>query len=468
MRRKIITILSGNAGSAILLLARNLMIARLISVEDYGVATTFALTMALVEMSTQFGLQQQIVQDADGDDPHFQAVMQGFQVLRGVTAGVLMFALAGPIAAFLNIPDVAWAYQVMALMPILRALQHFDIHRFSRSMKYGPMLLTGVIPAAVSLAAIFPLALWMTDYRVMLFALLLQEALGVLTSHVLASRPYRLAFDRAIIARSLSFGWPLLLNGLLLFLVMQGDKLIVGRQLGMAALGVFGMGITLTLTPTLILAKSTQSFFLPQLSTVATTQDAARFNAMACATFQAGLLNGVMMLLGAFILGIPLLHLLLGDKFADLQPLLIWLAAQQGIRVFKSGPSTVAVACAVTSNALYPNLVRIIGLPIAWAAVANGGGLWDVVFIALVTEGMGYAVALLLARVRLGIKLRPLVPSLMACAIVIALTLSLPPVGAAGANIWLNIAVLIAAPVLLLATMQDLRAYLRLHAKRKV
>ncbi len=472
MLRKVLILLSGNAAASVLLLARNLIVARLIPVEDYGIAATFAVTMALVEMSTQFGLQQQIIQSKDGEDARFQAALQGFQVLRGIIAGAVLFLLAQPIANFLNIPEVAWAYQVMALMPVFRALQHFDIHRLNRALRYAPMLLTSGVPALLSLLAVFPLAMWLSDYRVMLFALLLQEALGAITSHVMAERPYRLVLDRRIMAGSLRFGWPLLVNGALLFLVMQGDKLIVGRELGMVALGVFGMGITLTLTPTLILAKTTQNFFLPQLSAIAEGGDSARFDSLARASFQAAMLNGVALLLGVFAIGIPFVDLLLGSKYAALHPLLIWLAAQQGIRVFKSGPSTVAVARAVTSNALYPNIVRALGLPVAWVVVVNGGGIWHVIVVALVAEALGYAVALFLARRRLGIALGPLLPSLLLTAALFAAALVVPASGRDAASLWLNAAFVLAAPVGLLMTMKDLRQYARSHlgarAKGKV
>lgn len=466
MLKKALLLLSGNAAAAFLLLVRNLAVAWLIPVEDYGIAVTFAVTMALVEMSTQFGLQQQIVQAKDGEDHHFQAVLQGFQLLRGVLAGALLFVLAAPLAALLNIPDVAWAYQVMAVMPVLRSLQHFDIHRLNRSMRYGPMILTGVVPALVSLAAIYPLALWFGDYRVMLFALVLQEALGAVTSHVVAERRFRLAWDRAIVARSLRFGWPLLLNGALLFAVMQGDKVIVGRELGMVALGIFGMGVTLTLTFTLILAKSTQNFFLPQLSRAANTPDDATFGPLARAAFQAGLLNGLLLMLGIFVLGIPLVQLLLDDRYAALQPLLIWLAAQQAIRVFKSGPSTAAIARGLTSNALWPNLLRIAGLPVAWAVVVQGGTLWDVILIALIAEALGYALALILSRWRLGVALRPMLPSLAAATGIIVVVLLIPSGGQPGATLWVNLAILAVSLGLLVVTMTDLRAYARLHLSR--
>lgn len=454
MLQKALTLLSGNAASALLLLARNLAVAALIPLEDYGIAATFAMTMALVEMSTQFGLHQQIVQDKEGDSAHFQAAIQGFQIVRGVLAGVILFRLATPIATLLRIPDIAWAYQVMALLPILRALQHFDIHRFNRNLRYGPMLLTGVVPGVVSLIVVFPFAVWLDDYRVMLFALLLHETVALLTSHLTARRPYRVSFDRTILVRSIQFGWPLLVNGALLFLVMQGDKLIVGRELGMAALGLFAMGVTLTLTPTLILAKSTQNFFLPQLSRAAQT-DSRAFTDLAHATCQAALLNGVVLVVTVALIGIPIIGLLLGDKFAPLGPFLIWLAVAQAIRVCKSGPATSALAKGVTTNALWPNLVRVAGVPVAWWLVANGGGLWAVILTALCSELVSYALALFLAKTRLNVPLKPILPSLAVSVLFVAALLSLA--STKSVDPWLTLGIITLGFAALTVTMGALR-----------
>ena len=106
MLRSALLVLSGNAASSLLLLARNLLVARMILLADYGVAATFALAMAVVEMASALGLQQQIVQAKNGDDPHFQAVLQGFQLLRGIVSAAALFALAGPMADFMAIPEV--------------------------------------------------------------------------------------------------------------------------------------------------------------------------------------------------------------------------------------------------------------------------------------------------------------------------------------------------------------------------
>jgi O-antigen/teichoic acid export membrane protein len=462
--RKALLILSGNAFASLLLLARTLIVARLIPVEDFGIAATFALSMAIVEMMSALGLQQQIVQAKDGNDPRLQAGLQGFQVLRGLAAGAALFLLAGPIARFLNVEQVTWAYQLLAVVPVLHALVHFDIYRMNRKMVYLPGILTGVVPAAVSLAIVWPLALWFGDWRVMLFSILAQALLTVLMSHLVAERPYRLLFDRAIMAQSFRFGWPLLANGVLLFLVFNGEKLIVGRELGMVDLAIFSMGITLTLTPTLVMAKSLQTFFLPQLSAVHSHPQAGQdFGSLARATVQGSMLIGAVLVVAVLLLGEPLVHLLLGPKYAGLAVPLVGLAVVQALRVFKAGSSITALACGQTGNALVANLLRVALLPVAWLVLHQGGGLTEVIWIAIAGESIGFAVSLLLVRYRIGVAMRPMLLSLAIAAAILALAAAvLANDGALTTDAPLNWEIFAVALVLvgaLMLSMSDLRQY---------
>ena len=417
MLRSALLILSGNAAASVLLLARNLIIARLITVEDYGIAATFAIAMAVVEMMSALGLQQQIVQSKDGDDPHFQAALQGFQVLRGVIAAAILFVSAGAIARFLNIPDVAWAYQVMALVPVLNALQHFDIHRLNRQMRFWPMVLTGGVPALISLILVWPLYTIFGDYQVMLWSIIAQIALMMVVSHLVAERPYRLVFDAAIMRRSLTFGWPLLVNGILMFAVFNGDKLIVGRIMGMETLAIFAMGVTLTLTPTLVMAKSAQNFFLPQLSAI-TDHGTPKFQTVSAVTIEAALLMGMLLVVGTVLVGQPIVHALLGDKYLSLLPLLAWFSISQAARVFKAGPAIVAMAAGHNESAMFANLVRVAVLPVAFWAAETFQDLRLIIVIGIVGELLGQAVAMGLLWYRSGISFKPFaVPHIVVLAV---------------------------------------------------
>ncbi|MFK7751026.1 MAG: oligosaccharide flippase family protein [Sedimentitalea sp.] len=458
MIRTAVLLLSGNAFGWLFLFARNLVIARLISVEDYGIAATFALSMAVVEMASGLGVQQLIVQDKNGEDPDFQAGLQGFHLLRSVISAVFLFAMAHPIALFLGVQDIAWAYQVLAVIPLLRGFEHFDMHRLNRQNIYYPILLHTAVPAVISLATVWPLNHWFGDYRVMLYAMLVQWSLGVVVSHAVAKRSYRLSFARDIIRQCLQFGWPILISNVLLFFVLQGDKAIVGRELGMESLAIFAMGVTLTMVPVLIVAKSLQMFFLPRLS--AAQDDPVRFQHLTMAAMQASLLSGLLLIAGTMVLGAPMIWLLLGDKYSALIPLIVWLAIQQATRSFKVGSTIAALAQKHTSNAMIANIVRLLVLPAVWYVAATGGRLEWIVMISIVGELMSYFTSLWLVRNRLNIALGDMVwpiLTVLACVAVIAGVGPLAQATQISLPVWH--AVLVAALIPVFLSMRQLRVY---------
>ena len=403
-------LIASNATVSVLQLARNILIARLIGVEDYGVAATFAITMALIEMMSNIALDRLIVQDREGDGTRLQASVQALQVARGALGGAILFALAGPMARLFGVPDLVWAYQMLALLPFMRGFLHLDIYRAQRAMNFRPVAITEVSAYLLSTALGVWLALELRDYRAMLYALLAQQALLTLVSHLAAKRGYRLGWDRALVGRAFAFGWPLLLNGALMFGIFQGDRMIVASEIGLVELGWFSAAFTLALTPSLLAARTLQSFALPQLSKA--QEDPTAFAPRAAATLEGGLFLGVGFAAAFALAGPPVFLTLFGADFAAALGIVALLGAMQGVRMAKAGPVIVATAKAHTKNPLYANIVRVLALPVAFVLVLRGGGVEAVIWAALGGEAASLAASLWLVRRRLGVRLRPVLPAL--------------------------------------------------------
>jgi len=406
MFRSILLLLSGNSFFSLMSFLRNLLVARLLGIEDYGIAATFSVSIAIVEMLSNLGLNQMIVQDRRGDDPHMQATLHGFQLLRAMAMSTVLFFLAHPLAAFLEIPEVAWAYQVIALVPLFRGLSHLDMDRIQRQMRFLPSILGQTIPGLTATLLVWPLFLMLGDFRIMLFAIIAQATLAVVASRLLAERRFHLAFDLTIIRHSFKFGWPILLNGALLFVILHGEKLVVGRELGMEALAVFAMGFTLSLTPLSVVARSLSQFFLPQLSSA--KDDQTRFNRIALVSFQVHFLCAVSFAALLTFFGETLVHFLLGKSFAPLGPLMAWLGILNAFRLVKGASALAAFSLGRTENAFWANLPRVAALPIAWYILTVGGGLITVIWAALSAEALGLTISLALLRRQPTFRLRPL------------------------------------------------------------
>ncbi|MEM7644181.1 MAG: oligosaccharide flippase family protein [Pseudomonadota bacterium] len=392
MLRPLLLTLSGNATASATIFARNLLLAAMLPVGDYGIAATFAIAMAAIEMASALGVQQQIVQARDGDDPKLQAALHGFQILRGVFAAAILVAMSGPLARFLGIPEVAWAYAVLAAVPLIQSFQHLDIYRFSRDERFLPVALSGVVPNLLALTLAGMLAWLLGDWRAMLWSLLFQATCLVVITHVLADRPWRLRADAATWRRVLAFGVPLLVNGVILFVVLQGDKLIVGRVLGMDALGVFALATTLTLTPALVIAAALQTVLLPRLSRA---RDAGTLSAAIRPAIAASCAAGGLAATLAIVAGPAVTPFVAGTGYAALASLLLPLGVLQALRMAKAAVTLVALALGQTSTAIISNIPRLIALAVGAWAVTNGASLHTLIWIACLGEAAGVPVAML-------------------------------------------------------------------------
>lgn len=416
MFHTVFLILSSNVTGALLLMFRNLLMAGLLSLEDYGISATFILAMTIIEMLSEVGIQQQMVQSGKGNDTAFQSALHGFKVIRGAMNAVVLILIAPLLAQFFRHPELTVAYQLTALIPLIMAFSHSDVIRVRRQMRFWPNLAVNTVPKLISTILVWPLHLVLPDYRLMIALLLVQSVVFTLSTFLVAERPYRLAVDLAFMTQTLRFGWPLLLNGLLMFLVFNGERMIVGRELGMAELAILAMGLSLTLTPVLMLSSAASSFFFPQLA--ARKMDRRAFLGLSNATFQGHLLLAGLTVAGITLFGGPFLHILLGEKFAAAIPLLVWLAIMQGLRLAKGGSSTVAMAQGMTGNSMLGNLPRALLLPLAWYILVSGGTLAQVIWLGILGEAVGFVVALGLALRRLRLPKRPLILPLLAMCVV--------------------------------------------------
>jgi O-antigen/teichoic acid export membrane protein len=399
---KIAVLLAGSRGLlSVLRFARNVLVARLIGVEDYGIASTFALLMALVEMLSDLGLGRFLVQDREGGHPQVVAAIQGLVLLRGAIISILVFALADPIASLLGQPGLGWAYRIFAAIPLLRALVHLDIMRQQRDMRFGLMIKADFAGVAASLAALWPLGLWLGDFRVMLGLLIVESMARIATVHLLAERPYRLGWDRAVAARAMRFGWPLLTGGMLTFAVMQGDRLIVANQYTAADLGLFSAALTLAMAPTLAVQGVIVTMFLPLLARQQENEE--RFLHKAELSLEALLVGGLGLML-LFVLAGPLaLRLAYGAEFAAGAQLVSILGISFTLRMIRAAPTNISIAKGHTINLLIANAVRLVSFPVAYLIALRGGSLEAVALTGLAGEAASLLIAYTLVALREGL-----------------------------------------------------------------
>lgn len=399
---------SGQAFSYGCSFVRNVIVARVLTQADFGIAAAFAITVSMLETASNLSLDRLLVQSKDGEAPSFQATIQLVWTFRGLVNAAFVFALAWPIPHFFGIPEARWAFQWLAVIPLVRGFMHQDINRLQRRMKFAPVVIVEAIPQAIVVLAAWPVTVWLGDYSAVLWLLVAKTCLTVIVSHALAERRFTWAWRMDYIRQVINFSWPLLLNGLLLLGIMHGDRLILGAAYTMEDLAVYSVAGMLALTAWTFIMRIYCWIMLPLMSRV--QQSSEEFNQLYTLCNQ-GLSVISSLFAGTFIIaGAPLIILVYGEKYSAAGSLIGWLAAAGALRMMRCAPTIAAMAKGDTRNLMISNIARSSGLGMVFIVAAMGSSL---VWFAICAVA-GEVLALLVSTSRLSYRHQlPIGPSLL-------------------------------------------------------
>ncbi len=264
-----------------------------------------------------------------------------------------------------------------------------------RDFRYVPSTLSNVLPQAIMTAVAWPLARWLADYRAVLILLVLKGIIALLATHLLAQRPYRWGWHRAFGIRMLRFGWPLVLNGLLMFGVFHGDQFIVASYYTMSDLAAFALAGSLATAPSFIFARVFPSLMLPLMARVQgdVIEFRRRYRLVIQVVCAFSAFYGVGLILG----GEAVMQAMFGSKYASSGYVLGWLAAANSLRILRMAPAVAALAKADSQNQMLSNLWRVTALVPALAAALTRQSLWMIA----ATGALGEAIACVISFRRL-------------------------------------------------------------------
>src|SRR4051812_27920649 len=140
-------------------------------------------------------------------------------------------------------PSFAW----LGLAIFIRSFEHFELRVAERDYRYNAQLLMNVISNTFALAIMLATWLYVRDHTIFIAMLFAQNISYVLASHLFAKAPYRPKVLSSYFYKAARFAYPLILSGVGLAVVSQGDRLLVGSVLDVPTLGVYSV-LILTIT----------------------------------------------------------------------------------------------------------------------------------------------------------------------------------------------------------------------------
>lgn len=410
-------------------LARAAIVAHAIGPSEFGVAMVLWLTLALFEMISNTGVDKLLVQADPADATRLARTAQSLQLVRGMAAACFLWFAAPVIAAMLADDRIEPMFHGLSLIPLLRGLQHLDIYRLQRGYRFGPASMVEMVSQLTSLALAWPISRAMPDASCMLVLMVIQTLAAVVLSHALAERKCEWGWSREDTRTILRFGWPLLINGLLMFVIFQGDQIVVGLTYGPGELGIYAAAFAVASAPVMILARIATSMLLPTLSHA--RSDAARFEQVF--NRASSLLASVAVAAAAplILLGDFLLSVVYGPAFASGNWVLALLAIMQASRVIRIASTIASMALGDNRNGLVSNVARCLAMIPFVIAVAAGTPVEVLALGGIVAESVAIVISLRQlsprAQVHVGFAASSAIGGLLVCGLLMGLAWALRP-----------------------------------------
>jgi len=240
-----------------------LIVARLLSPEDYGLVGMAAIYLGLITLLSEFGLGTAVLAIRELRDEQINQ-LNGLAVLSGLASLLASSAMAIPLGRFFHAPQLPMVVVAMSTTFVVTSFKSVPLALLQRDLRFKAL-------ALIDLSQTLVLAISMIGFAVAGFrywTLVCGSVLGAVisTGAVLRLRHLPFAWPRPTsLKHAITLSSHVVIARLCWYTSENADFLVAGRILGKAALGFYNVSWTLASIPvgkvTGLVGQVTPAFF---------------------------------------------------------------------------------------------------------------------------------------------------------------------------------------------------------------
>lgn len=244
---------------------RAVILARMLAPEDFGLMGIVLVFTKGFDIVSQPGLSAAIIQRTDRVREALN-VTWGALMARGALSAGVVFAAAPVVARFYEEPALVSLIRAIACIFLIQGLSNSYMILLRKEMDFKRLTLFEVVTASFELVVVVAVALVFRNVWALIVGQILHAILRVIVSYSIVRERPRLSFDRKLLGELFRYGKFITGATTLTFLSGNIDNAVVGKALGMDALGYYALAFGLASLPATNVAPVITKVMFPAFS----------------------------------------------------------------------------------------------------------------------------------------------------------------------------------------------------------
>ncbi|MGB5812167.1 MAG: lipopolysaccharide biosynthesis protein [Polyangiales bacterium] len=256
----------GFGGRQLVRLGSNLILTRLLFEEFFGLMALVSVVIVGIQLFSDIGISQAIIQ-SERDDRAFTDTLWTIEIIRSVAVWLVALVAAGPVAEFYEEPILASLIPIASFSSIIEGFRSTNYFTENRKLQMKRIITLEIGAQAVGAVVMVVWAIQSPTVWSLVAGGLTTAFVGMVWTWIGLPGPRnRLHWDREAAVSLYHFGRWILLSTILMFLVGNADRIIFGKLVTMAVLGVYNIALNLAMLPSAVLSHVASSVVFPVYS----------------------------------------------------------------------------------------------------------------------------------------------------------------------------------------------------------
>jgi lipopolysaccharide exporter len=226
-------------------LIKLVIVARLLSPDDFGLLGMAILAMAVFQVFTETGFKDAIIQNKNDVKCYLNTAWTTL-IIRGIILYVIVFFSAPYVALFFGEPRAGLIIQVLGLTIVLDGLQNIAVVLLRKELEFQKQFVLNLGGSLPSFILTVLLAFILKDVWALVYGSIIGRVGMIFISYLVHSYKPRLEFHLLKAKELFIFGKWILAASIVIFIATNGDNIFVGRYLGAFSLGLYALAFSIS------------------------------------------------------------------------------------------------------------------------------------------------------------------------------------------------------------------------------